>query len=256
MNDALGHPQSVLILGGSSDIGRALLRVLIPRRTRTVILAGRGVGSGGELDQAAQEARQLGAHAVTTVEWDATDVERHALILGEILGRHDIDLVLMAVGRLGHQETVEMHPSQAHDLIDVNFAGPAVSCLIVANALRAQGHGILVVLSSVAGEVVRRDNFVYGSAKAGLDGFALGLGDSLRHSGARVMVVRPGFVHTRMTAGLAPAPMSITADELARHILAGLSRRRVVVWAPPRLRGVMSVLRHLPRRLLALIPHQ
>ena len=83
----------------------------------------------------------------------------------------------------------------------VNFTGAVSASLAVAAQLRRQGHGRLVVLSSVAGERVRKANFVYGSSKAGLDGFAQGLGDSLVGTGARVLVVRPGFVHSAMTAG-------------------------------------------------------
>jgi hypothetical protein len=87
-----------------------------------------------------------------------------------------------------------------------NFVGGISAGLAAARQLRLQGHGTLVVLSSVAGERVRKANFIYGSTKAGLDGFALGLGDTLAGSGAGVMVVRPGFVAGRMTAGMPRAP--------------------------------------------------
>jgi len=104
-----------------------------------------------------------------------------------------------------------------------------------------------VVLSSVAAERVRKDSIVYGSSKAGLDGFALGLGDSLVGTGAGVMVVRPGFVHTRMTTGLDPAPLSTTPEVVAECITDGLAKGRALVWAPAPVRVVMSGLRHLPR---------
>ena len=121
------------------------------------------------------------------------------------------------------------------------------SGLAAAAVLRRQGHGTLVVLSSVAGERARADNYVYGATKAGLDAFAQGLGDALVDSGARVMVVRPGFVHTRMTTGLEPAPFSTTPEAVADVVLDGLAKRRDVVWAPPVLRWLFAVLRHLPR---------
>jgi decaprenylphospho-beta-D-erythro-pentofuranosid-2-ulose 2-reductase len=126
------------------------------------------------------------------------------------------------------------------------MAGAVSISLAVAQRLRAQGHGRLVVLSSVAGERVRKANFVYGATKAGLDGFAQGLGDSLEGSGAAVVVVRPGFVHSTMTAGLDPAPFATTPDAVAEATVAGLRRGRRTVWAPGILRVVFSVLRHLP----------
>jgi decaprenylphospho-beta-D-erythro-pentofuranosid-2-ulose 2-reductase len=121
--------------------------------------------------------------------------------------------------------------------------------LAVARRLREQGHGTLVVLSSVAGERVRRSNFIYGSSKAGLDGFAQGLGDALVGSGANVLIVRPGFVRTKMTAGMSAPPLSTTADALAAAVVRALREGREIVWVPGGLRWVMMVVRHLPRRV-------
>jgi decaprenylphospho-beta-D-erythro-pentofuranosid-2-ulose 2-reductase len=118
-----------------------------------------------------------------------------------------------------------------------------------ANRLRAQGHGTLVVLSSVAGERARRSNFVYGASKAGLDAFAQGLGDALHPTGVRVLVVRPGFVHTKMTTGLKAPPLSTTPEAVAAAIVTGLASGAHTVWVPGPLRFVFSALRHLPRPL-------
>lgn len=252
MNDAFAQPQSVLVLGGSSDIARATVRQLVAARTRTVVLAGReplGLAS------AAADARAAGATHVATVSFDAADVASHADVLGKAFADHgDFDLVIMAVGVLGDQAHDEADPVAAAGVIWTNFAGPAAACLVVAERLREQGHGTLAVLSSVAGERVRRSNFVYGSSKAGLDGFAQGLGDALVGSGARVMVVRPGFVHTKMTAGLKVGPMAATTDQVATAILAGLAKRADVVWVPSALRWMMVVARHLPRAVFRRFP--
>ena len=150
---------------------------------------------------------------------------------------------------LGDQEAFEADPAQAAEVVSVNLGGAVSVGLLVAEHLRAQGHGTLAVLSSVAGERVRADNAVYGATKAGLDGFAQGLGDRLVGSGARVMIVRPGFVHTRMTEGMDPAPLSTTADAVAEDIATGLRRRSDVVWSPASLRWLFAALRHLPRPL-------
>ncbi|MCW2758718.1 MAG: 3-oxoacyl-[acyl-carrier protein] reductase, partial [Nocardioidaceae bacterium] len=136
----------------------------------------------------------------------------------------------------------------------VNVLGPMSVGVPLAEVMRRQGHGVIVALSSVAGERVRRSNFVYGSGKAGADGFYLGLGEALRGSGARVLVVRPGFVHTKMTAGLDSAPLSVTPEQVADAIVDGVARGRDLIWVPWALRPVMSVLRHVPRGVFRHLP--
>ena len=115
--------------------------------------------------------------------------------------------------------------------------------------LRLQAHGTLAILSSVAGERARADNYVYGSTKAGLDAFAQGLGDELAGSGASVMVVRPGFVRTAMTEGMPDGPMATTPDAVADDIVAGLRRGAHTVYSPAKLRPVCSGLKALPTAL-------
>jgi decaprenylphospho-beta-D-erythro-pentofuranosid-2-ulose 2-reductase len=102
------------------------------------------------------------------------------------------------------------------------------------------------MLSSVAGERVRKANPVYGGTKAGIDGFAQGLGDALASDGVHMLVVRPGFVHSAMTAGLKAAPFATTPEGVAQATAKGLRGKRRIVWAPGILRYVFSVLRHVP----------
>jgi decaprenylphospho-beta-D-erythro-pentofuranosid-2-ulose 2-reductase len=252
VKDALGAVQSVLVLGGTSDIAVATVRKLAARRARTVILA---VREPDRAEAAAHEAREAGATDVETVRFDGDDTESHERFVDEVFDRrHDIDLVLLAFGVLGDPERYSSSGPDAAAVAKTNFLGPVSVAIPVARRLREQGHGTLVVLSSVAGERVRRSNFVYGATKAGLDGFAQGLGDSLRGSGVSVMVVRPGFVRTKMTAGLDSAPLSTTADAVAQAIVRGLARGSQTVWVPPALRPVMSVLRHLPRPVFSRLP--
>ena len=247
MTDALGSPQSVLALGGNSEIGLAILRRLVERRAKTVVLAGRRPEG---LKPAADELAGLGATTVETVAFDALDPASHAGFVEDVFDRHgDIDLVLVAFGMLGDQEAVEKDPTAVGEIVTTNFTGPATAMLACGARLRRQGHGVLVVLSSVAGERARRANFVYGSSKAGLDAFCQGLGDSLVGTGARVVVVRPGFVHTKMTAGRAPAPLATTPETVADAVVRGLEKGAETIWAPPALRFVMSGMRHLPRPL-------
>ncbi|MCQ4213267.1 MULTISPECIES: decaprenylphospho-beta-D-erythro-pentofuranosid-2-ulose 2-reductase [Streptomyces] len=250
MKDAFGTPQSLLVLGGTSEIALATARRLVARRTRTVWLAGRPSPA---LDSAAAQLREMGADA-RTVPFDALDSESHEETLGKVFAEGDIDMVLLAFGILGDQARDEGEPMAAVRVAQTNYTGAVSAGLVCARALQAQGHGSLVVLSSVAGERARRANFIYGSSKAGLDAFAQGLGDALHGTGVHVMVVRPGFVRSKMTAGLAEAPMATTPEAVAQAIETGLRRRSETVWVPGTLRVVMSALRHVPRPVFRRLP--
>jgi decaprenylphospho-beta-D-erythro-pentofuranosid-2-ulose 2-reductase len=247
MKDGLGAPQSLLLLGGTSDIGLAVVRALAGGPLRTVVLAGRRQDA---LESAATDLRDAGVKEVDTVLFDADDTAAHGALIDDVFDRHaDIDVVLMAHGVLGDQERAEQDPGEAVRILETNFVGSASLGLHAARRLRQQGHGTLVVLSSVAGERARRANFVYGSSKAGLDAFFQGLGDSLVGTGVRVLIVRPGFVTTKMTDGMEKAPLSTSADEVAKVIVGAIASGKEEVWAPPALRYVMAGVRHLPRPL-------
>ena len=252
MKDSLGGVQTVLVLGGGSEIGLATARRLVADRARTVILAGRDTTA---LETGADELRRLGATRVEVLLFDALDRDSHKDFIDLCWSTvEDIDLVLFAFGVLGDQDAAEHDSQEALRIIDSNFTG-AVSLLIEsAQRLKAQGHGSIVVLSSVAGERARRSNFVYGASKAGLDAFCQGLGDSLAETGVKMLIVRPGFVHTKMTEGLDAAPLSTTPEAVAEAIFEGIAKGREIVWVPAALRGVMSGLRHVPRPLFRRLP--
>jgi decaprenylphospho-beta-D-erythro-pentofuranosid-2-ulose 2-reductase len=252
MNDALGGAKSVLVLGGGSEIALATVRKLIEGRCRSVVLAGRDPEA---LAPAAKDLETAGATTVDVVAFDGLDYASHDGFVQDVVSnRPDFDLVILAFGVLGDQELAETDGAEARRIIESNFTG-AVSVLVpVVGALRRQGHGTVVVLSSVAGERARKSNFVYGSSKAGLDAFCQGLGDSLADSGVKIVIVRPGFVHTKMTEGLDPAPLATDPDSVADAIIAGLGRGSETIWAPAPLRYVMSVLRHVPRPVFRRLP--
>lgn len=241
MQNALGDAQTIVLLGGTSEIGRAIVERLVTPTTTTVALAGRAPES---IDTSPFEGP---GREVVTVAFDAADTASHQALVDRLAADHgDLDVVVVAFGQLGdHAEMVD-DATAAASLAHVNFTGAVSIMTAVATRFRRQGHGRLVVLSSVAGERVRKANYVYGSTKAGLDGFAQGLGDDLAAHGASVLVVRPGFVHTKMTAGHPVAPMATTPDAVAEAAVAGLRAGRRTVWAPAALRYVFMVMRHLP----------
>ena len=243
MENAFGQPQTIVVLGGTSDIGVAIARALCSPVTRTVVLACRNIEE-GERVAASLRTEQID---VVVAPFDATETDRHEALMTDLAAAHgDLDVVVVAFGALGDGEATSGDLNAAVQLAAVNFTGAMSACIASANVMRQQGHGELVVLSSVAGERVRRANAVYGATKAGLDGFAQGLGDTLEGTGVRVLVVRPGFVHSSMTTGLPAAPFATTPDKVAEVVVAGLRGRKRIVWAPGILRYVFSALRHVP----------
>jgi decaprenylphospho-beta-D-erythro-pentofuranosid-2-ulose 2-reductase len=250
--DAIGRPQSVLVLGGSSEIGRSIVAALVPARCRTVVLAGR---DSPQLAEAADEAKAAGATVVEAVTFDVTDTAGHLRFADQVFDRFgDIDLVVVAAGVLGDQEADERDPVATASVLTTNFTGPASAMLAVAGRMRHQGHGRMVVLSSVGGVRARRANFIYGSSKSGLDAFSQGLADALEGSGVGVTIVRPGFVVGRMTAGRTPAPFATTPEAVADAVVRGIAAGSAVVYAPPVLRWVFAVMRILPGAIWRRMP--
>lgn len=235
--------RTALVLGGTSDIGRAVVEALAAHGLQQVVLAGRrlpevepDLGPGVEC---------------TTVQWDALSIGTHAALFDratELLGR--IDLVICAVGLLGHHAGLSMGPEQVDEMVRTNFAGPAAALAVAADRLVGQGGGTLVVLSSVAGVRPRRSNYVYGATKSGLDAFARGIADAVHGTGVSVLVVRPGFVRSSMTEGLEPAPFATDPATVAAGVVRAVQRGRSgVVWVPPLLGPLFAVLANVPSPL-------
>jgi decaprenylphospho-beta-D-erythro-pentofuranosid-2-ulose 2-reductase len=252
VRNAVGAIQSLVVLGGSSDIGAAVAERLVDSGCRRIVLAGRRPEA---MEPVAERLRAAGAEVAVTA-WDATDVAGHADAVKAAWdalpghgGSDDVDCVLLAAGLLGDQEHLAADPSAAAELTTANYTGAVSTLLHVGQRMRDQGHGAIAVLSSVAGERIRRSNFVYGASKAGLDAFAQGLGDDLADAGVSVMVVRPGFVHTSMTEGREAPPLSTTPEAVADAVASGLAAGRHTVWVPGTFRYLMVAFRHLPRPL-------
>jgi decaprenylphospho-beta-D-erythro-pentofuranosid-2-ulose 2-reductase len=248
--NALGQPQHVLVLGGTSDIALATVRTWAAQAPGlAVTLAAR---PGGRRDAVEQELRAEGLD-VRPLDFDAEDTDSHPEVVRTAAER-DIDVALVAFGVLGDEEAAWQDHAAAVRLAQVNYTGAVSVGVSLAEVMRRQGHGVIVALSSVAGERVRRSNFVYGSSKAGMDGFYLGLGEALRGTGVRVSVIRPGHVRTRMTAGRDDAPLAVDAQDVADAIVRAVARGEDLVWVPWPMRPVMSALRHVPRPLFRRLP--
>ncbi|EHR50992.1 short-chain dehydrogenase of unknown substrate specificity [Saccharomonospora marina XMU15] len=241
-----------MVLGGRSEIGTAVATRLARQGAARFVLAAR---RSADLDAEEATLREAGASEVHRVEFDADDLDQHESVLSAIMTEYGpVDVVVTAFGVLGDQRRAEADAAHAVAIVHTDYTAHVSVLTHLANLLRAQGHGTLVVFSSVAGVRVRRANYVYGSAKAGLDGFASGLADALHGSGVRLLLVRPGFVIGRMTAGMTAAPLSSTPAQVADATVAALRKGRHTVWVPALLRPVFALMRALPRPIWRRLP--
>jgi decaprenylphospho-beta-D-erythro-pentofuranosid-2-ulose 2-reductase len=239
--------RSAVVFGGNSEIAVGIVRALAAEGLERAVLAVRDPARSPGADALR---RHTTLHVATTAfDADATDTHQQAVDAAvSALDGADLDLAIVAFGRLG-DEDAKHDPAAAVRLAHTNFTGAVSVLTILGERLAAQGHGSIVVLSSVAGERARRANYPYGATKAGLDAFAQGLGDALAAENVHVLVVRPGFVRTKMTAGRRAQPMATDADAVARDVVRALAKRAHTAWSPPVLRYVFAVVRHLPRTL-------
>jgi len=248
--DAVGNPQTLLLLGGTSEIALATAMAYGERRPLRVILAARP----SERRDRARNTLQDKGCTVDVVDFDARDTARHPAAIAQCFAEGDVDVSLVAFGLLGDQERAWTDVAAAVALAETNYVGAVSVGVLLAEHLQAQGHGSIVAISTVAAERPRRANFVYGSTKAGMDAFYTGLTEALRPSGVHVGVVRPGFVRSRMTEGMDAAPLATTPEDVAQVILDVVRKKKEQAWAPALFRPVMSALRHVPRPLFRRLP--
>ena len=246
--DAPPGPARVLLLGGTSEIGLDIVAALRLPPEAEVLLAGR------DEQRLAAAGKALGCQ-IRTLGYDATALDTHQGVIDAAFAGGPVDLVISAAGILTDQDVLDRDPLQAGLLVETNFTGHVSTLLAAAARMRAQGRGTIVVLSSVAAIRPRKANYVYGAAKAGLDAFARGMTDALHGSGVRVLLVRPGFVTGRMTAGMTPAPLATTPQAVGAAVAAALRRPGSgTVWVPPSLAVLATGLRLLPRPVWRRLP--
>ncbi len=244
MINAVGDPQRILLLGGTSEIGLAIVEQYLRNVRAAVVLACRPTGTGTE--DAVARLRAAGAGDVRIIDFDASATDTHDAVLADAWSTGDVDLAIVAFGLLGDQEELWQDQVKAVAACQVNFTGAVSVGVLLGKRMRAQGYGQIVAMSSVAGLKVRRSNFVYGATKAGFDGFYRNLGEALALTGVHVLVVRAGRVRTRMSAGVKETPLTVDANEVARLVHDGLRRGKGVIWVPAAFKLVMLVLAHVP----------
>ena len=250
--DAVGNPQSVLLLGGTSEIGLAICERYLRDAPARIILAALPDDPGRE--DAVDQMKRAGAKSVTVVDFDALDTASHPAVIDECFSAADVDVAIVAFGLLGDAEDLWQNQRKAVQIAEINYTAAVSVGVLLGEKMRHQGYGRIIAMSSAAGERVRRSNFVYGSTKAGLDGFYLGLGEALKEYGVGVLVIRPGQVRTRMSAHVKEAPLTVDKEYVAELAVTASAKGKELVWAPGAFRYVMMVLRHIPRPIFRKLP--
>jgi decaprenylphospho-beta-D-erythro-pentofuranosid-2-ulose 2-reductase len=252
MIDATGNPQTVLLLGGTSEIGLAIVKEYLAKQPLRVVL---GVQPGDELrDAAVADLKAAGASEVDVLDFDATAFDTHPGVIDAAWAIADIDVAIVAFGLLGDAEELWQDQAKAVQIAQVNYTGAVSVGVLLGQRMKAQGYGQIIAMSTVAGELVRRSNFVYGSTKAGLDGFYRLLGEALAPFGPKVLVVRPGQVRTRMSAHVKEAPLTVDKEQLAVEVVDAARKGQKLIWVPAPFRFVMMVLKHVPGPIFRLLP--
>lgn len=252
MFDAVGNPQSILLLGGTSEIGLAICSEYLRKQPLRVVLACQPGDS--QIEASVDALKAEGATAVEVLDFDATDFGSHPGVIDAACAGGDIDLAIVAFGLLGDAEELWQNQAKAVQIAQVNYTGALSVGVLLGERFKAQGHGQIVAMSTVAGERVRRSNFVYGSTKAGLDAFYVNLGQALAGLGPKVLVVRPGQVRTRMSAHVKEAPLTVDKQDVAKQIVAAVAAGKDLIWVPPAFKYVMWVLKHVPTPIFRRLP--
>ncbi|ARU45275.1 decaprenylphospho-beta-D-erythro-pentofuranosid-2-ulose 2-reductase [Corynebacterium silvaticum] len=252
MLNAVGKAQNILLLGGTSEIGLAIVNEFLTHGPAHVTLAARKESP--RIDAAVKAIESAGASAVEVIDFDATAFDTHADVIDQAFLVGDVDVAIVAFGTLGDQEELWQDQSKAVASAETNYTAPVSVGVLLAEKFKAQGHGTIVALSSVAGQRVRRSNFVYGASKAGMDGFYVNLGEALRDYGVNVLVVRPGQVRTKMSADAGEAPLTVDREDVAKATVQAVLSGKSSIFVHPLFEYVSLAFKFIPQTIFRKLP--
>ncbi|MGE3532889.1 MAG: SDR family NAD(P)-dependent oxidoreductase [Steroidobacteraceae bacterium] len=235
-----------LILGASSAIARAFIRITAARGA-AVTLAGRDTE---DLQASARDAELRGASMARVIHCDATDAVSRAACIADATIPNTTLNVLVAIGDMPDQVTMDVDPVLLARMIETNYAGPVALLQGLTPEFERQRGGCVVIIGSVAGDRGRRKNYLYGSAKAGLATYAEGLRARLFKAQATVTLIKPGFIDTPMTWGINGLFLVSSPEKCATAILRAAKKGRVVIYHPFFWWFIMLVIKHIPTNIL------
>lgn len=241
MLNAFHSPQSVALIGATSDIGQAILKALPQDNLDTCFVVAR------DPKRATSNLKEIlpSRTALVEINFQAEDSQSHRKIVDQLFAEGDLDIAIIAAGVLGNDPNLD-EASNALNVMNVNYVASAHLMLLIAEKMKSQGHGQIEVISSFAQTRPRVDNFVYGSSKAGLDFMARGLNEKLNGTGVSICILRPGFVRTRMTRLMPEAPFTVNSDVVGKLAVKLLKSGKSVEYAPPILKWVALAFKLLP----------
>ena len=242
MLNAFHSPQSVALIGATSEIGQSILKHLPHENLDTCFLAAR------DPERAASSAGESlpSRTRFVQVNFEAENTQSHKKLVDLLFAEGDLDIAIIAAGVLGNNPDLD-ETANAINVMNVNYVACANLMLLIAEKMKLQGHGQIQIISSFAQTRPRVDNFVYGSSKAGLDFMARGLNEKLNGTGVSVCILRPGFVRTRMTKFMPEAPFTVNADVVGKLAVKLLKSGDSVGYAPPILKWIALVSKLLPQ---------
>ena len=238
--------QRILIVGATSAIAEATARQFAARGD-SLFLAARNARA---LQALADDLRLRGAVVAGTAVMDARDLDALSKIVdAAVSALSGLDQALIAHGSLSNQSACEASAALLHEEFIVNALSIMALSLRLAEVFEARRSGVIAVISSVAGDRGRQSNYVYGSAKASVTAFMSGLAQKLHRSGVQVVVIKPGFVATPMTAAFKKDALWATPARVARDIRVAMDRGTPVIYTPGFWRPIMTVIKAVPERI-------
>ncbi len=234
----------ILVIGATSAIATACCRLWAEQGHEFFLVA----RDAEKLQQTAQDLEARGAKSVNSFTMDVLDTPQHALMLQQCISTHrQIDIALVAHGTLPDQAACEQDAELALQEFSINGSSVISLLSLLAEQFTLQRCGSLAVISSVAGDRGRPSNYLYGSAKAAVSAFCEGLHARLFKIGVHVITIKPGFVDTPMTQGLAlPQALVVSPDYVAKHIVKAIDKKKTVLYTPRFWTLIMLIICNIP----------
>ena len=234
----------ILVIGATSAIATACCRLWAEQGHEFFLVA----RDAEKLQQTAQDLEARGAKSVNSFTMDVLDTPQHALMLQQCISTHrQIEIALVAHGTLPDQAACEQDAELALQEFSINGSSVISLLSLLAEQFTLQRCGSLAVISSVAGDRGRPSNYLYGSAKAAVSAFCEGMHARLFKIGVHVITIKPGFVDTPMTQGLAlPKALVVPPEYVAKQIVSAINNKKAVLYTPRFWALIMLIIRSIP----------
>lgn len=235
---------TVLILGATSDIGRALAKQFASKGFDLQLAARRM----DDLKTLRSDLKIRFNIRCSLHSFDATLIDTHQLFWNSLPVIPDISVVVF--GHMDDNQLAINNQESFLHTINVNYTGAASILNIISRTYKDQERGQIAGISSVAGDRGRGSNFIYGSAKAGFTAYLSGLRNEMTPFGVHVLTVLPGFVYTKMTENLKlPAPLTATPEEVAERIYDALQKKKNIIYVKWFWKWIMFIIRNIPEAI-------